>query len=526
MNNTEISVTMTLIYRYYRFTGTSSRRAIIEISYQKLLQSEQTLDMILEALEDLVQYELAVVMMYDGLDNLVVSKARGPLYTDKLDDYTISLTSRRDLAKIIETKQTYLFGENEEHLDTYHDIIDLPGNHSCLVSPLYMEDTLIGLLTLDHHMCGVYSPRIVRFIETLSKLISVNLAQSSAYMRLYSLNQSLLQERNNLLDNRLMAVSGLIGESGPWIRVLDDVRLVAGTESPVMIQGETGTGKEVAARAVHSLSSQASGPFVAVNCSAMSENLAESELFGHERGAFTGAHSLRKGRFELAHNGTLFLDEIGDLPLEIQPKLLRVLQEGTFERLGGERTLSVNVRLITASHIDLLDAVANNRFREDLYYRLSVFPITIPPLRERGEDIILLADFFLSIIRNRPGFSSVQFSTESIDKLLTYHWPGNVRELKNNIERAAILSRGKVIQADHLVNPAMKQQKNTYKHSFGDTKSYGALTDLDSAVRTHILHALQMCKGKIYGQGGAAELLNVKPSTLQSKMKRLGISNR
>ncbi len=492
----------------------------MELTRMQLLKPEQTLDMILEALEDLVQYELAVVLIYDGQEDLRVSKTRGPLANRSLEGYSISLKKRADLARIVEKRRTYLFSENEEHLDTYHDVIDLPSNHSCLVSPLYMEDDLIGMLTLDHRMCNVYTPKIVRFIETLSKLISVNLVQSSASHQLYSQNIDLARERNYLMDNRSGALKQLVGDSRVWIPILDDIRLVAAAKTPVLIHGETGTGKELVARAVHQLSPRAAGPFTAVNCSTLNPSLAESELFGHERGAFTGAHGLRKGRFELADQGTLFLDEIGDIPLEIQPKLLRVLQEGAFERVGGERTIRSDVRVIAASNKELLELVRKGTFREDLYYRLSVFPVYLPPLRERAEDIMLLSEHFLSEFRQRPGYESLQISDQALEVLQGRSWPGNVRELRNVLERAVLLCRGGLIQPRHLQHPARKrvdtQTELCQENSFNGK-------GLDEVVKIHIERTLEQTGGKLYGEDGAARILDLKPSTLQSRMKRLGI---
>lgn len=490
----------------------------MELAPMRLMMPEQTLDMILEALEDLVQYELAVIMIFDGRDDLSVKKVRGPLSSRKLEDYRISLKERTDIAQIIENRRTYLFKEDEQHLDTYYDVLELPENHSCLVSPLFVGEDLIGLLTLDHRVCNVYSTRIVRFIETLSKLISVYLAQSSASRMLYTQNQDLVRERNFLMDNRSGVLKSLVGTSQLWVPVLDDVRLVAGTDTPVLVQGETGTGKELIARAIHQLSSRASGPFTALNCSTMSPGLSESELFGHERGAFTGAHSLRKGRFELAEGGTLFLDEIGDLPMEIQPKLLRVLQEGTFERVGGEQTLSADVRIIAASHVNLLEAVSQRKFREDLFYRLSVFPIHVPALRDRRDDIPLLGEFFLSQIRERPGWENAQLSDQALRKLLGHGWPGNVRELKNVLERAAIVSRGTVIYPEHLQFPG-----NPSVPKLEDTIGEFLPTDLDTVIKLHIEQTLDAAGGRIYGSEGAAAMLGMKPSTLQSRMKRMGI---
>ena len=369
------------------------------------INPEKVLTIILESLQQLVSYELAVVMSYGEGDYLKVMKAHGPLYIKALDRFEISLSSRKDIAGLIGRKKTHLFSEDEKHLDTYYELIDMPDNHSCLVSPLYVEDKPVGLLTLDHSACGMFTSDIVRLIENLSGLIALSLSQIIAVEKISEVNKIITSERNNLLDNKSGILGSLIGESDSWNAVKDAVKLVAAADSPVLIEGETGSGKEVVARALHSLSARSSKPFVAVNCSAISHSLAESEIFGHEKGSFTGAYGMRKGKFELAEGGTLFLDEVGDLPSEIQPKLLRVLQEHSFERVGGEKTIRADVRIIAATNIRLREAVRKGRFREDLYYRLSVFPVYLPPLRERRGDIILLADYFIRKIKEQKGIS-------------------------------------------------------------------------------------------------------------------------
>jgi transcriptional regulator with GAF, ATPase, and Fis domain len=285
-----------------------------------------------------------------------------------------------------------------------------------------------------------------------------------------------------------------------------------------MITGETGTGKEQVARAIHSLSNRALRPFIALNCSALSSGLAESELFGHEKGAFTGAVNQRKGRFELANTGTLFLDEIGDLPLEIQPKLLRALQQQTFERVGGEKTITADVRIICATHVDLAKAVEKGAFREDLYYRLNVFQINLPPLRERGEDVFLLASHFIEKIKLRMNKPNLRLSDESINLLLNYKWKGNVRELQNMLERAAILAVDCIIEPKHL-----SEDFKSKKKSIPESTVEIPVTSLNSAIKSQIENALKKTNGKVYGNDGAAFLLGMKPTTLQSKIKKLGI---
>src|SRR3989454_9838917 len=304
----------------------------------------------------------------------------------------------------------------------------------------------------------------------------------------------------------------IIGESATLKRILKQVETVAPTDSAVLIQGETGTGKELIARAIHNLSKRRERTFVKINCAAIPTGLLESELFGHERGAFTGAISQRVGRFELAHQGTLFLDEIGDVPLELQSKLLRVLQEHEFERLGGTRTIHVDVRLVAATNRDLSALVEEGRFRSDLYYRFNVFPLRMPPLRERREDIPLLVRYFVQKYSRRMNKRMESVSTESLEALGRYHWPGNIRELENLVERAVIVSSGPVLRIP-----------------VGDLRaplasSAAAAVTLEEAEREAILRALGETNWVLAGPRGAAARLGMKRTTLQSRMQKLGIT--
>jgi PAS domain S-box-containing protein len=305
----------------------------------------------------------------------------------------------------------------------------------------------------------------------------------------------------------------IIGESAPLKRVLKQVEDVAATDATVLILGETGTGKELIARAVHHLSARRDHAFVKLNCSAIPSGLLESELFGHEKGAFTGAIAQKVGRLELAHQGTFFLDEVGDLPLDLQPKILRALQEKEFERVGGTRTIPVNVRLVAATNRDLAAMVGAGQFRSDLYYRLRVFPITIPPLRDRREDIPQLVRYFVSGHAKRMGRHITTIPEETMRALLAWGWPGNIRELENFIERSVILSPGEVLRAPlaelQSVEPAAP-----------------AHASLESAEREHILRVLRESKGMIGGKNGAADKLGLKRTTLNSKIKKLGIRRR
>src|SRR5664279_4299780 len=306
---------------------------------------------------------------------------------------------------------------------------------------------------------------------------------------------------------------GIIGKSPAIKEVLEQVAIVAPTDATVLLHGETGTGKELIASAIHNLSSRRRHPFVRVNCAAIPSGLLESELFGHERGAFTGALMQKKGRFEIADQGTLFLDEIGDISLELQPKLLRAVQEQEFERLGSAKTVQVDVRIIAATHRDLSAMIQEEKFREDLFYRFNVFPIEIPPLRERREDIPLLVNYFVSKFSRRMGRQISSISKATMEALTNNAWPGNIRELANFIERAVILSPGEELQVpvgELLV-------------SYSQSTSVSACTFHD-AERTVIIDALRAASGRIAGNGGAAERLGLKRTTLQHKIRRLGIA--
>jgi formate hydrogenlyase transcriptional activator len=316
------------------------------------------------------------------------------------------------------------------------------------------------------------------------------------------------QNEQNRVESRFEQI---IGHSPALQSVHVEVERVAPTDSTVLVLGETGTGKELIARAIHNLSPRCGRPFVKLNCAAIPFDLLESELFGHEKGAFTGAVAQKIGRFEMADTGTLFLDEIGDLPLAVQPKLLRVLQEQEFERLGSGRTHQINVRLVAATHRDLAEMVARNEFRSDLYYRLNVFPIVIPPLRERREDIPLLVSHFVEVFARRMGRHIDQIPEKTSNALMAYPWPGNVRELQNLIERAVIRSDDGV-----LPNPLPRSKDDAHTATFSEG------TFMDSQ-RTLILQTLRAAGGMIGGPHGAAARLGLKRTTLVSKMKKLGI---
>jgi len=325
-----------------------------------------------------------------------------------------------------------------------------------------------------------------------------------------------LQAENRYLMDEIQSqhnFSHIVGQGPALNQILTQIEHVAPTDSTVLIQGESGTGKELIARSIHSASKRHNRPLVKVNCGAMSASLVESELFGHEKGAFTGAMKQRIGRFELADGGTLFLDEVGELPLEIQVKLLRVLQEGEFERLGSSTTQQVNVRIIAATNRSMQEMTENGEFRRDLYYRLSVFPINAPSLRERKEDIPMLVDHLLKKLNHRLGKQFLHASNATLEQLMQYDWPGNIRELQNVLERAAIVCLPPTLVVAPLHLPARLSAPLIERPTM----------TLAHAEKSYIEQALQATKGVIGGKKGAAALLDLPPSTLRSKLKKLGI---
>lgn len=343
-------------------------------------------------------------------------------------------------------------------------------------------------------------------------LIAIEIAQYHQHQKreLQKINHPLNFGYRDKVDPADPAFKNIIGKSSGLLKVFDQIARVAPMDTSVLILGESGTGKEKLARAIHELSPRRNKPFIIVNCAALPSGLIESELFGHEKGAFTGAMTQRIGKFEQAHEGSVFLDEIGELPLEMQAKLLRVLQEKQIERVGGNKGMNVNIRVIAATNRNLEKEVAESRFRVDLYYRLNVFPIIVPALRERIEDVPLLLNYFLEEFSRRSGHE-IKTTQQAIHDLMHYHWPGNIRELQHVVERSALMSMDKTI--DQYMLPVQNDRLD-------NTTSPQSLED---AERNHIINALKKSNNKIYGIDGAAELLNIPPTTLASKMKKLGI---
>ena len=388
-------------------------------------------------------------------------------------------------------------------------LIRAEGIHSFCMVPLTTARRRLGTLAVGSMVPQDYDEASIEFLKQTAKQVAVAVENALAFQEIADLKDKLAKEKLYLEDEIRTEhhnFEEIIGDSSALNSVLKQVEIVAPTDSTILIMGETGTGKELLARAIHNRSSRRGATFVKMNCAAIPTGLLESELFGHERGAFTGAIAQKIGRFELADRGTLFLDEVGDIPLELQSKLLRVLQEQEFERLGSTKTIKVNVRLVAATNRDLTEMVAEKLFRSDLYYRLNVFPISSPPLRERREDIPLLVRYFTQRFSRRMNKAIEKIPSHAMEALTRYEWPGNVRELENFIERAG--SDLHVPLAD-LKAPVPEEEPST------------ALAD---AEREHILRTLKATNWVIGGPAGAAAKLDMKRTTLQSKMQKLGIA--
>ena len=383
--------------------------------------------------------------------------------------------------------------------------------------PLIHRGEPVGVLAVASRIEGAFTAREVEMLVQVADQVAMAVSNAMVFRQIAELRDRLRQEKEYLeeeinLENRF---EDIVGESGGLRQVLKEIETVAPTDATVLIQGETGTGKELLARSIHRLSGRSERTFVKVNCAAIPAGLLESELFGHEKGAFTGAIARKMGRLELANEGTLFLDEVGELPLDLQPKLLRALQEREIERLGGNRPIPINIRLIAATNRDLSQMVAEKQFRSDLFYRLKVFPIFAPPLRDRGGDIPVLVRHFVTDLSRRMGKNITTIPEETMQALCRWPWPGNIRELENFLERAVILTRGSVLYVPlaELETKAAEEQEELESSN----------PTLHAAEREHILRVLRETKGQIGGADGAAERLGLKRTTLNSKLKKLGI---
>jgi len=417
-------------------------------------------------------------------------------------------------------------------IDRFHSetirILRQEGVETICCVPLITHGRTFGTLNLASRRADAFSASDVELLQQVAAQIAIAVENALAFREIDKLKDKLAVEKLYLEEEirNELNFEEIIGDSASLKRALSQVELVAPAATTVLILGETGTGKELIARAIHNLSPSRERTFVKVNCAAIPSGLLESELFGHERGAFTGALNQKIGRFELADHGTLFLDEVGDIPLELQPKLLRVLQEHEFERLGSNRTQRVDVRVVAATNQDLSKLVAERTFRSDLFYRLNVFPIHIPALRERREDIPLLVRYFVQKFSRRLNKAVEYIPGEAMDALSNYSWPGNVRELENLIERAVLLSPGKELRipiAELKSAAAASPGVSSSASLISSSSSASPISTLEEAERQHILRALRQTEWRVAGPKGAAALLGMKRTTLQARMRKLGI---
>jgi formate hydrogenlyase transcriptional activator len=432
------------------------------------------------------------------------------------------------------TGETCLYPHNVREHFPQNDVLAKLNAESYFGVPLFdSQRTVIGHMVIIDDKPANEDPLWLSVLRTFAARAGVELEREQAEQKLRAALAEVealknrLEAENVYLQEEIRTqhnFNEIVGNSPVLLEALRKVELVAATDSTVLIDGETGCGKELFARAVHSRSRRSSRPLVKVNCGAIAPGLVESELFGHVKGAFTGAVEKRIGRFELAHGGTIFLDEVSELPLEAQVKLLRVLQEQEFEPVGSSRTVRVSVRVIAATNRDLARAVREGKFRDDLLYRLNVFPISVPPLRERRSDIGVLVTFFTGRLARKFGKPIHGFSTRSMERLLAYEWPGNIRELQNVVERAAILSPGPTLEVDGALlggaaPPAVPNQVDA-------SALAGDLAKLEHVDRSHIVSVLRTTGGVVAGKKGAAAILGLRPNTLRSRMKKLGIPRR
>ncbi len=439
------------------------------------------------------------------------------VYRDGVD---IDLTQLRSFpfermapAEVLATgKPLLITGHNHERFPE-RSYIESVGVLSCLLCPLMLRGAPYGFLAIGSRRRNAFSDRDLAFAEQIAFHLSHAIANLTSYEEIRRLKEQLEQENVVLREEIRASVdfSTLVGDSPALQKALKAIEQVAPTDSTVLITGETGTGKGLVAQAIHHLSARKDRPFITVNCAALPPSLIESELFGHEKGAFTNATTRKLGRFELAGGGTIFLDEVGELAVELQAKLLRVLEAREFERVGGTQTIRLDVRVLAATNVDVERAVAQGRLRSDLFYRLNVFPVRLPPLRERREDIPVLARHFVRHYGRRHRKPITRIATGTLKALASYDWPGNVRELEHVIERAVIVSQGLVLAIEDIGSPASSTQLAPTPRTLAD------------AERAHILETLAQTNGVLAGEHGAAVRLGMKRSTLQHRMKKLGI---
>jgi formate hydrogenlyase transcriptional activator len=487
------------------------------------LNLQQTFPQISARIRRVLRHEYAGFELHDPNTGLLVRQAEDfPLGKGLLSSLPIS-PHNSPTGRALQERAPMIFSKHQ--MQNFEAEIAknflAEGLRSLCCVPLVRPKGALGVLVLGSTRAHAFQPEDLSVLNQLATQLAVGLENQRTATEIEALRQRLAEERK-YLEGEIRSegrFTEIVGDSPALKQVLDQVATVAPSQATVLILGETGTGKELVARAVHRLSSRQGGAFIKVNCAAIPTGLLESELFGHEKGAFTGAISQKVGRVELADGGTLFLDEVGEIPLELQPKLLRVLQDQEFERLGSNRTIKVNLRLVAATNRDLAKGMAEHEFRSDLFYRLSVFPIRVPPLRERREDIPLLIRYFVHKFALRMDRNIETIPKETMKALTEWSWQGNVRELENLMERSVILSDGNALRV-----PISELRSETRAPTAQPAQS--ADHSLDNAERQHILRILRETHGVLAGPNGAAHRLGLKRTTLQSKMQRLKITRR
>ena len=493
--------------------------------------TDEVVDRALMALAALIPHDLAVVFRLDG-SHLRAVAATGRLSGPTILSHSLELTAWPTVRRALELRVPIAVAEHQHagpEGDLFDGVLDLPPGHACMIVPLFAGQKSLGIISLDGTACGMYLPEQIRIAGVYGQLVSLALMSADQAVLLDRYRHQ-LKEQNRLLteeigrDHACRRIDAT--RSARMADVARQARQVAAATLPVLILGETGTGKEVLAQAIHGWSPRVDGPFVKVNCSAIPESLVESELFGHVKGAFSGADRDRRGRFVTANGGTLLLDEIGDLPLDAQGKLLRVLQDGTFEPVGSDRTVRVDVRVLAATHVDLERAVAEGRFRRDLYYRLAVFPLRIPALRERPEDILNIAEDALAVESARARRGPWTLPPLTRRAIETAPWPGNVRQLVNALERATILHPSGAIPPESLGIGGQGEQAPPATPPPPPPNGLSRpepLPTFEENERNYLAAVLRQTEGKLYGAGGAAAIVGLPPTTLRSRLVKLGL---
>jgi len=423
-------------------------------------------------------------------------------------------------AWIAEKRTPFIMDVTDQHARALGHLVKLEGN-SDLVVPLRIEENRIGHLVLRVYGEGRYTSEHTDLLAFVAEPFAIALANALAHESVVTFRDILLDD-NRFLKKELLSRAGdeIIGGNSGLRNVMEMAGQVAPLGNTVLLLGETGTGKELIANAIHAMSPRKDGPFIKVNCGAIPESLIDSELFGHEKGAFTGAVMERRGRFERSSGGTIFLDEVGELPLQAQVRLLRVLQNREIERVGGNKTISVDIRVIVATHRNLESMVSEHRFREDLWFRLNVYPIIVPPLRQRRDDVPALTRHFVAGKSRELGIAiPPAIAPGALDRLMNYDWPGNVRELENLVERELIRYQGGQLRFDALLAAG----RDGDAAPLPQEGSLQQTVQLDEVICRHICETLKVTEGKIHGPGGAAELLGIKANTLRARMDKLGI---